>query len=304
MKDQRKTDIKVGITVLIGLLALVWIFGWAKNFTLYSNQKTVTVEFETVSGLEKGDPVMVNGVREGFVGDITSKGNDAFASLVIGPDINLKEDASFSITMLDLMGGKKVEIKPGISKKELDYSKIQKGKFDADIATVTAMVGSVQGDLVKIIKDVQVTLASVNSLLTNKEFNNQIKTSVANLALISSKLNILIDENSHNLSRITKNTAELTEDVSSFVKENKEQIKNTFDNISLTIKSTNELLGKINSLTEETTNKENNIGKLLYDENLVNNLKTSLEQVKELTKILLEQLKDKGLNVDAKIKIF
>lgn len=304
MKDQRKTDIKVGITVLIGLLALVWIFGWAKNFTLYSNQKTVTVEFETVSGLEKGDPVMVNGVREGFVGDITSKGNDAFASLVIGPDINLKEDASFSITMLDLMGGKKVEIKPGISKKELDYSKIQKGKFDADIATVMAMVGSVQGDLVKIIKDVQVTLASVNSLLTNKEFNNQIKTSVANLALISSKLNILIDENSHNLSRITKNTAELTEDVSSFVKENKEQIKNTFDNISLTIKSTNELLGKINSLTEETTNKENNIGKLLYDENLVNNLKTSLEQVKELTKILLEQLKDKGLNVDAKIKIF
>ena len=304
MKDQRKTDIKVGITVLIGLLALVWIFGWAKNFTLYSNQKTVIVEFETVSGLEKGDPVMVNGVREGFVGDITSKGNDAFASLVIGPDINLKEDASFSITMLDLMGGKKVEIKPGISKKELDYSKIQKGKFDADIATVMAMVGSVQGDLVKIIKDVQVTLASVNSLLTNKEFNNQIKTSVANLALISSKLNILIDENSHNLSRITKNTAELTEDVSSFVKENKEQIKNTFDNISLTIKSTNELLGKINSLTEETTNKENNIGKLLYDENLVNNLKTSLEQVKELTKILLEQLKDKGLNVDAKIKIF
>ena len=304
MKDQRKTDIKVGITVLIGLLALVWIFGWAKNFTLYSNQKTVTVEFETVSGLEKGDPVMVNGVREGFVGDITSKGNDAFASLVIGPDINLKEDASFSITMLDLMGGKKVEIKPGISKKELDYSKIQKGKFDADIATVMAMVGSVQGDLVKIIKDVQVTLASVNSLLTNKEFNNQIKTSVANIALISSKLNILIDENSHNLSRITKNTAELTEDVSSFVKENKEQIKNTFDNISLTIKSTNELLGKINSLTEETTNKENNIGKLLYDENLVNNLKTSLEQVKELTKILLEQLKDKGLNVDAKIKIF
>ena len=304
MKDQRKTEIKVGITVLIGIIALIWIFGWAKNYGIYTNQKIVTVEFETVSGLEKGDPVMVNGVREGFVDDIISKGNLALIKLILGPEIKLKEDATFSITMLDLMGGKKIEIKPGISNKELDYSTVQKGKFDADIATVLAMVGSVQNDLVKIIKDVQVTLTSVNSLLSNKEFNAQIKTSIANLAQISSKLNILIDENRQNLNQITKNTAELTEDVSTFVKENKEQIKNTFDDISLTIKNTNDLLEKINTLTEETKNKENNIGKLLYDDKLVNDLKTSLEQVKELTKILLEQLKDKGLNVKAKIDLF
>jgi phospholipid/cholesterol/gamma-HCH transport system substrate-binding protein len=304
MKDQRKTDVKVGITVLIGLIALIWIFGWAKNYRIYADQKTVTVEFETASGLEKGDPVMINGVREGFVDDILSKDNEALIKLVVGPDVKLKEDATFSITMLDLMGGKKIEIKPGTSQKELDYSKIQQGKFDADIATVMAMVGSVQGDLVKIIKDVQVTLTSINSLLGNKGFNYQIKASVANLAQISSKLNILIDENRQSLQRITSNTAELTEDVSAFIKENKDQIKNTFDDISLTIKNTNELLEKINSLTDETKNKENNIGKLLYDDKVINDLKTSLEQVKELTKLLLEQLKDKGLNVDAKIKLF
>ena len=304
MKDQRKTEIKVGITVLLGIIALIWIFGWAKNYRIYANQKSVSVEFETASGLEKGDPVMINGVREGFVDDIIIKGNNALVKLIVGPDAMLKEDATFSITMLDLMGGKKIEIRPGISIKDLDYSVIHKGNFDADIASVMAMLGTVQNDLVRIIKEVQITLTSVNSLISDKEFNAQIRTSISNLAGISSKLNTLIDENRASLNQITKSTADLTRDASTFLKENKDQIKSTFDDVRLTVKSTNELLEKINSLTDETRDKKNNIGKLLYDDQLISDLKVSLEQVKELTKVLLQQLKDKGLNVDAKIDLF
>jgi phospholipid/cholesterol/gamma-HCH transport system substrate-binding protein len=304
MKDQRKTEIKVGITVLLGLIAVIWIFGWAKNYRIYAGQKSIMVEYETASGLEKGDPVMINGVREGFVDDIVIKGNNALIKLIVGPEVKLKEDAVFSIRMLDLMGGKKIEIRPGISKKELDLSGVHKGVFDADIATVMAMVGTVQNDLVKIIKDVQITLTSINSLISDKEFNAQVKTSISNLAQVSSKLNVLIDENRNSLKEITKNTAELTKDASTFLRENKEQLKITFDDIGLVIKNTNELLEKINTLTEETKNKKNNIGKLLYDEQLITDLKTSLEQVKELTKIVIDQLKEKGLNVDAKIDLF
>lgn len=304
MKDQRKTEIKVGITVLLGIIALIWVFGWAKNYHIYANQKTVAVEFETASGLEKGDPVMINGVRDGFVDDIIIKGNNALVKIILGPDIKLKEDAIFNITMLDLMGGKKIEIRPGISEKDLDYSVIHKGNFDADIASVLAMLGSVQNDLLSIIKNVRITLTSVNSLISDKEFSAQIKTSISNLAQVSSKLNTLIDENRSNINQITKSTAELTKDASTFIKENKDQIKNTFDDVRLTVKSTNELLEKINSLADETKDKKNNVGKLLYDDQLISDLKASLEQLKELTKILLHQLKEKGLNVDAKIDLF
>ncbi|MCX6150230.1 MAG: MlaD family protein [Ignavibacteriales bacterium] len=304
MKDQRKTEIKVGITVLLGLIALIYIFGWAKNYKVYANQKYIDVEFETASGLESGDPVMVNGVRSGFVDDILVKGNNVIVKVVVNPDVQLKEDAVFSISMLDLMGGKKIEVKPGLSSKTIDYTIIQKGKFEGDISTVMAMVGGVQNDLVKIIKDLQVTLSSVNNIISDKEFNSQIRSSISNLAQISSKLNVMIEENRTNLKTITNNTAELTKEATAFLNENKDQVKAAIDDVRIVIKSTNELVAKINNLTDETLNKKNNVGKLLYDDQLITDLKTSLEQVKELTKIILEQLKGKGLNVDANVDLF
>jgi hypothetical protein len=48
-------------------------------------------------------------------------------------------------------------------------------------------------------------------------------------------------------------------------------------------------------------NQQNNIGKLLYDENIIKDLKLTLKQVNELTSILIEQLKNEGVNVDANI---
>ncbi len=304
MKDQRKTEIKIGITVVVAIVALIWIFGWAKNYKIYAGQKKIDIEFETASGLEKGDPVMVNGVRKGFVDEIVSQGNNAIIKIVLDPDVTIKEDALIAISMLDLMGGKKVEIKPGVSAKEIDYSKLQKGVFYADIPAVMAMLGSVQNDLVNIIKDIQVTLGSMNKFLTDKEFTEQIKTSIQNLTEVSKKLNVMIDENRSNFKQLTKNATELTSEATQFIKENKDNIHSTIEETKLVIQNSNELVTKISSLLDETKEKKNNVGKILYDESLINELKTSLENVKELTRILLDQLKNEGINVDANIDLF
>ena len=57
----------------------------------------------------------------------------------------------------------------------------------------------------------------------------------------------------------------------------------------------------MNYLTKETMNQQNNIGKLLYDENMINDIKKTLQQVNELTSILIDQLKNDGINVDANV---
>jgi hypothetical protein len=61
------------------------------------------------------------------------------------------------------------------------------------------------------------------------------------------------------------------------------------------------LLSDLNYLTKETKNQQNNVGKFLYDENIINDLKQTLKQVNELTSILIDQLKNDGVNVDANI---
>ncbi|MGE5680427.1 MAG: MlaD family protein [Bacillota bacterium] len=304
MRDIRKTQIKVGITSLFALILLVFIIGWAKNFKLTSDQKKLTIRFESANGLEVGDIVTVNGVRKGVVDDIEISGNNAIVRATLDADVKLKEDATFGISMLDLMGGKKVEIRQGTAEKELDYAKVQTGKFYADVPAVMAMLGSVQDDLVKIIKDLQVTLSSVNNILSDKEFNSQLKSSVANLSGISQKLNVMIDENRSNFRQLTGNTAELTKEANAFMKENKEKFKASLDEVQVVMQNTNALLERINKITDETTSGKNNLGKILYDEQLLTDVKTSLQQVKDLTKVLMDQLKDKGLNVDAHIKLF
>ena len=57
-------------------------------------------------------------------------------------------------------------------------------------------------------------------------------------------------------------------------------------------------------LTSETLNKNNNIGKILYDENLFNELKSSLQQINKLTKTLNQQMENEGLKVKADVDLF
>lgn len=304
MKDQKKTEIRVGVIVILGLVVLIALFTWAKNLRVFSDQQIITLRFDSAAGLEHGDPVTVNGVRKGFVEEIKTEGNSAIVKVNIDPEVRLKKDAKFALAMLDLMGGKKIEIEPGVAPETINPNEIQDGIFYADIPAVMAMLGSVQNDLVNIIKEVQVTLSSMNKVLTDEQFNTQLKTSLTNLTEISQKLNRMIDENSSNLRIISKNTAEVTTEASELLKQNKENIKTSLAEVKKVMGSANELLEKLNSLADETTSGKNNLGKLMYDEQLIEDMKTSLQQVKELTRILVEQLKNEGINVDANIDLW
>ncbi len=301
MKDQRKTEIRVGITVIVGLLIFIWILGWAKNFSLSSNQKNLLVKFNSVSGLEIGDNVSVNGVRKGFVEDFKIQGDKVIVKLSLDNDVQLKKDASFSISMLDLMGGKKVNINPGKESQPLNYNEVQNGIFYADIPEVMSMLGTVESDIPTIIKDIKITLSSLNNYLNDNSLNTDIKTSISNLSKASQKLNILLDENSEGVKELTQNTVRLTENVNNFLNENKTSLKSSIDELHTVLIKTDSLLTSVNNFSYEIKTKKNNVGKILYDEKMYDNLSQSLTQLNELTKILIEQLKGKGVNVDAHI---
>lgn len=304
MKDQRKTEIKVGVTVTVAVLLLIWVIGWAKNFSLNPERKIVKVEFETVSGLEVADMVTVNGVRKGFVEDIRVNKNSAYAILSFDKDVDLRVDAEFAISMLDLMGGKKVEVKQGIAPEKLDFSKVQTGSFYADIPLVMKIVGSFNDEIQSLMKKIDVTLSSINTYLTDEAFNRELKNSLTNLSEVSTQLRAMIGENRNEFKLLVKNSNELVDEAKSFINENKEDISGLIKKTESLMTSSNDLITKIDKLVSETSNKQNNLGKFLYDENMMNDLKATLQSVKELTDILNEQLKGEGVNVDAKIDLF
>ena len=304
MKDQRKTELKVGITVIIGLILLVWILTWAKNFSLSSAEKSVYVSFKNVSGLEIGDEVSVNGVKKGVVDDYKIEDDNVIVRLSLDDDTQLKEDAVFRIAMLDLMGGKKVEIFPGISSQPIDYSKVQIGSFTADIATVMAMVGGVQEDINSSIKDIKITLTALNNYLTDKQLNTNIKSSIDNLSSASLKLNLMLEENRDGLKKLIGNSADLSEDLKNFLNKNRDDVSKSFEELKLLLEKTNTLVSKANDFADEIKGRKNNLGKLMYDEELYSSLSSSITRLNELTAIILEQLKGDGFKVDANVDLF
>lgn len=301
MKEQRKTEIKVGLTVIIGILLFLWIFGWAKNLSIKSSENFLKIKFKNISGLEVGDPVTINGFRKGYVNDIVINNNYLIVEAAIDNDVKLSEDAKFYIVMLDLMGGKKIEIDPGYSNTEIDFNKIQAGIFQADIPSVMALLGSVQDDLVTVLQDVKTVLSSLNKMVSDDSFTKDLKLLVNNVNDLTNQANKLISENKSDIQKLTQNAVELTENTNNLLKDNRESAKEIIANFNAISKQTKDLVEKINAFTDEINKRENNLGKILYDDELLGNLKSSIKQLETLTNILVEQLNTEGIKVDANI---
>lgn len=301
MRNPRATEIKVGITVLMGLLVFIWVLGWAKNFTLTSSDNQVKVRFNKVSGLEIGHNVTVNGVKKGHVEDFFIQGSFVIVTLRISNDISLKKDAEFSLESTDLMGGRKIEVYPGISDDDLDLSEIHQGNYITDIAGMISLFSNIQDKISIIANESVKTLQGINSLLEDKTFIEGLRTSITNLNNVTAKLDKVLLENQQNLREITENTKEITSDTKGLIKENKDNVERTLANINAVMLKSDSLMTSLNYLTQETITGGNNLGKILYNDSLYNNLIQAMESISELTKVLKYQLEADGIKVDASI---
>lgn len=304
MKNERKTELKVGITVAFALIFFLWVFGWAKNYSLADSRQKVIVIFDNVAGLEVGDQATVNGVRKGFVESVDIEPKGVRVALSMDSDTKLQSDVKFEVTMLDLMGGKRVEITPGSSETKLDWSREQRGYFIADIPKVMGLVGDFSEEIPVIMRKVDSTLTSINALVSDMKMQASIKNSIQNLENLSIKLNTMITENREGIKVLVDNSVQLTSDARTLVNDNKQLVHTTLVEVNELLNTTNKVVKEIDGLIAETKSKNNSLGKVLYDDKLFKDLQETLDTVKELTRVLVDQLKGEGVNVKAQIDLF
>ncbi len=302
MTDKEKQrEIKVGITVLIALAIFIFVMMWAKNFSFGSDTQTVKVRFDNVSGLYLKDKVTVNGLEKGFVSDMKIDGNSVIAELTLSRDVDLKKDAVFTLEMLDLMGGKKIEIKPGVASEKLDLSEIHEGKFTGDLTSAMAMFTGIQKDLTSIIKQTEKITTTLNGLLGDKNFGEKITATLDELNSTLAKTNAMLDENQEDLRNIVKNGAEFSDSLSVFWRKNSKNFSEFIARSQNTLAVADSVLNELNSLLKATNGGENNAGKIINDESYLEKLNATLENLNELVKILKKQLKGEGINVKTNI---
>ena len=113
------------IETIVGLLILTLTI--YLSFFAYTYQKMdrnfylLKASFQDATGIIKGSQVLISGVEVGRVKelDLNTKTFDAVVSLEIEKDVSLPVDTKASIMSSGLLGGKFINIEPGIEEKLL-----------------------------------------------------------------------------------------------------------------------------------------------------------------------------------------
>jgi phospholipid/cholesterol/gamma-HCH transport system substrate-binding protein len=119
MRRDRASAIRVGITVLVGVVVLAAaIFLVGERQFLFSRKNRYYIEFENVSNLTVGNPVQLNGVTVGKVEDIVlPEDTEATVQVWISVDRRyeqrIRQDSQARIQTLGLLGDKYIAINSG-----------------------------------------------------------------------------------------------------------------------------------------------------------------------------------------------
>ena len=121
----RAKETLVGVFILTGLAALVWLTLFVGNWAAITGGAgyRVTAKFENIGGLTVKSPVTLAGVTIGRVSSISSDREDysAIVTLSIDQDYNnLPVDSTAAILTAGLLGAQYVVVVPGA---EVDYLK-------------------------------------------------------------------------------------------------------------------------------------------------------------------------------------
>ena len=112
------TELKVGITALAGILLVVYMSFRVNNRPLFGDEgNSYKVYFDNASGLVTKTPILISGIRVGYVAEIKLVKGIALVTIKgLDPDIEIYDDSIVKIIDKGILGEKLVEIELGKNK--------------------------------------------------------------------------------------------------------------------------------------------------------------------------------------------
>ena len=110
----RKTEISVGIFMMVGIACLVYLSVNLGNIDLFgSDSFMIDAKFGSIEGLEINASVEIAGVSVGKVKRITLEENEALVQMEIKNGTKITDDTIASIRTKGIVGDKFIKLSPG-----------------------------------------------------------------------------------------------------------------------------------------------------------------------------------------------
>ena len=275
-------EIKTAILVIASILLFIWGYSFLKGKDLFTNYKTLYVEYDNVEDLAQSAPVTLNGLGIGKVNKITI--NETTGKLLV--ELQLKTDFPISKTSKaslyspSLIGGKQIKIIPNLEDKN--------PADDGQTLQSTVELGlteSLGGKIEPIQQQLNLMLANINTLVSglnnvlDKKGQEDLKKSLSELSQTmeqfhraSGSLNSILDTNKGQINGVVTNFNKMSS--------NFNKISDSLSKADLgkTVRNLNQTLAKVDGIMSNLNSGKGTAGKLLNDDALYNNLsKTSKE---------------------------
>lgn len=288
MKEQQRNEIKVGLTVVTGLLILLAGFTVFKDWSIGRSEYRLQVHFPHSAGLESGDQVSVNGVRSGKVASVELENGGVLVTALIESDVQVYRDARPVIQMLELMGGKKIEIRQGIDGTPVGPDDVLVGSVDPDIAGALGLLGEMKGDVQDIATQSDSLLRNLNAVVGDRRFIGSLKETAANLHALSAELRIYMERNSENINDLTVNLASLTGRVDTMLFELRPAVEGSLEKSDRVLTGADSLITDVRGLLREVRDSRGMLHAAIHDTSLVGRMDRMLMKFDTLASILIE----------------
>lgn len=255
-------EIKVGAFALLTLVVIVWAtVKVSDRGVLVRGSYELNIELSDATGLKKKAPVLLSGVEVGIVDGVTLSGdNRAIVRLLVGKDLHLPSDSKALLKTRGFLGETYVELVPGSSEEMLE-----KGGT-VGFAKRTGDINSLVSDFSGIAEDIKAITSSLRTVMGDSE-NSTVNKMLKNWEALSSTLNGLASRNEQNIDRITSNMADFTAQLKELIGKSKQQVTDSMDHIS--------------SIAAKIDRGEGTVGRLINDDETVQNLNNTLESLQD-----------------------
>jgi len=284
------SEIKVGVFIFIAMVIVTSTVFWAKGFIVGKDKRDLVVYFSSISGLNYGDPVTVNGVAKGKVTTVELDGDSVKVTFAVEKDVKIKTDYTVEIASPELMAGKTVLIRPGKNAQEIDYTKPLIGIPSSDIASLMKTASDMSGDVKTLIgkfnktaDNLDIVLVNINDIIGDKRMQNDLKTTLSNLSVTSRSLNGLVVDSRKNVNNLSESADKTMKSVNSLIDESSPDIKNTFKDVQSLTTKFDSLVTNLNLIVSDIQQQKSGVGKFLYDDKFFNNLNKLVEEVEKLS---------------------
>jgi phospholipid/cholesterol/gamma-HCH transport system substrate-binding protein len=279
-------EIKTAVLVIASVVLFIWGYSFLKGKALFANYKTFYVTYTNVEGLVKSAPVTLNGLAIGKVNDI--KINETNGSVVV--ELQITSDFPISSTSAAVLyepgfiGGKQIAIEPDFKNKTLaEDGQELPGELKLSLtASIQEKLVPLQAKFETVLVEVEKLLQGVNSVLDKKSQDN-LKVTLAELSktmveihAASANVNTILIDNKSDLKGVVTNFKKVSTDFAN--------ISDSLSKADLgkTVKSFNTSLAKVDAILLDLEAGKGSAGKLLKDEALYSNLKSTTKEMELL----------------------